>query len=132
MNLNKNHPYATPSVIIELSFKKNLDFDSVKRWIENKRTRTKDSNVKKGTKNNRSNQYFTFEDKVILKNFYALKSNHPGPEDLELLKTLIKKDEKKIRNWFNLDIDSKKKILKCRINVSLKHFLSNVFINFIK
>lgn len=109
--VNKNHPYVTQSVIIELSLKTNLDFDSVKRWIENKRTRTKDLSVVKGTKNNRANQYFTCEDNAILKNFYKFKSNHPGPKDLELLKTLIEKDEKKIRNWFNLERFRQKKLV---------------------
>lgn len=98
---NKNHPYAASSVINQLCLMTSLDFQTVKRWIENKRTRSKDSSSIKGSKKQRINEYFTQNDREILSNFFKTISEHPGPRDIDLLNQFIQKDSKKIRNWFN-------------------------------
>ena len=94
---NISYPYATSSDIIELSSSTKLDEQKIKNWLQNKRNRTKNADI-----NNRIPvKCFSLEDKKILTNYFQKNTEHPGPEDLTYLKNMIKKDEKKIRQWFN-------------------------------
>ena len=93
--LHKNYPYATKSELINLSLITNYDIKKVKRWLENKRRKSKEVFLL------RPGKLFNDEDKQIMQNFFKNKSDHPGPDDLDFLENIIQKDKKQIRNWFN-------------------------------
>ena len=92
---NKHNPYPTNNEVTILALKTNLNAKKVKKWIENKRTRShfKTNNI------NQSN--FNSDDKIILRKYFNTKTKHPGPEELAILEWAINKDKKKIRAWFN-------------------------------
>ena len=91
-NLNKRNPYVTPSDLLDISQKTKLVKKTILSWIANKR------NGKRKTET--SKRYFTLEDEIILRDFFKCK-NHPGPNDLADLAKLTRKEEKRIRQWFN-------------------------------
>ena len=101
---NKSYPYATSSDLINLSLITKLNVIKVKRWIENKRRKTKEAVA------NIPAKLFNEDDKKILLNFFQTKSDHPGPQDLEFLENVIQKDRKKIRNWFNYERSKSKSL----------------------
>ena len=74
-----------------------MEENKIKKWIENKRTRTKSNSNGKDF----SITYLSKNDKIILRNFYNTKTKHPGPEDLIILENVIHKEKTKIRAWFN-------------------------------
>ena len=83
---------STANEIDQLSSITKLEREKIKRWLENKR-RSK----KIPTRRN----HLTSEEKFILQNYFETTTDHPGPQDLNYLKGVINKDEKKIRAWFN-------------------------------
>jgi hypothetical protein len=93
---HKSHPYETDLDLLELSCKTGLKEDTIQKWIRNQRSRSKSCLID-GKKPSKS---FTNEQKTVLNNFFINKSKHPGPDELEKLETIIKKDRKKIRQWF--------------------------------
>lgn len=93
----KLHPYASNTDIQVLALKTKVEENKIKKWIENKRTRSKLN----ASANDTSITYFSKNDKIILRNFYNSKTKHPGPEDLIILENVIQKEKTKIRAWFN-------------------------------
>lgn len=93
----KLHPYASNTDIQVLALKTKVEEIKIKKWIENKRTRSK----LKASANDTSITYLSKNDKIILRNFYNSKTKHPGPEDLIILENVIQKEKTKIRAWFN-------------------------------
>jgi hypothetical protein len=93
----KLHPYASNTDIQVLALKTKVEENKIKKWIENKRTRSK----LKASANDTSITYLSKNDKIILRNFYNSKTKHPGPEDLIILENVIQKEKTKIRSWFN-------------------------------
>jgi hypothetical protein len=93
----KLHPYASNTDIQVLALKTKVEEIKIKKWIENKRTRSK----LKASANDTSITYLSKNDKIILRNFYNSKTKHPGPEDLIILENVIQKEKTKIRSWFN-------------------------------
>ena len=93
----KLHPYASNTDIQVLALKTKVEENKIKKWIENKRTRTKSNSNGKDF----SITYLSKNDKIILRNFYNTKTKHPGPEDLIILENVIHKEKTKIRAWFN-------------------------------
>jgi hypothetical protein len=93
----KLHPYASNTDIQVLALKTKVEENKIKKWIENKRTRSK----LKASANDTSITYLSKNDKIILRNFYNSKTKHPGPEDLIILENVIQKEKTKIRAWFN-------------------------------
>ena len=90
----KSHPYATKTDLRILKLKTFINKQKTRKWIENKRAHSIQASF--------SHQRFIFskEEKIILEDFFNLKTNHPGPEDLSYLAIIIQKDLKKIRSWF--------------------------------
>ena len=116
---NRSHPYANHSEFAQLALQTNLSELKIKRWLENKRAK---QNMNCGVKHAKC---FNEEEKSILKKFYDTKQKHPGPEDLSILENIIKKDQKKIRAWFNNQRYKERKnfqklIIIFEINVLLK------------
>jgi RNase adaptor protein for sRNA GlmZ degradation len=93
----KLHPYASNTDIQVLALKTKVEENKIKKWIENKRTRSKLN----ASANDTSITYLSKNDKIILRNFYNSKTKHPGPEDLIILENVIQKEKTKIRAWFN-------------------------------
>ena len=93
----KLHPYASNTDIQVLALKTKVEEIKIKKWIENKRTRSKLN----ASANDTSITYLSKNDKIILRNFYNSKTKHPGPEDLIILENVIQKEKTKIRAWFN-------------------------------
>jgi hypothetical protein len=87
---NITHPYASKNEIKELVLLTGLEENRIKRWLDNKRIKSK---IK-------PRKLFTAEDTSILMKFFEKQTDHPGPADLTLLANLIQKDSKKIQSWF--------------------------------
>ena len=92
---NKSHPYATKTDLRILELKTFINKQKIKKWIENKRAHSIQTTL------SHQRLIFSKEEKIILEDFFNLKTNYPGPEDLSYLAIIIQKDIKKIRSWFN-------------------------------
>ena len=93
---NSTNSYANSIEIVQLSLKTDLPESRIKKWLHNKRSRSKTVLIN-GTK---PNKCFTKQDKLLLKTFYDTKTTKPGPNDLSMLAECIQKKENRIKRWF--------------------------------
>ena len=95
--VRRKYSTSLPSVsqLIDISEKTQLQLSQIQNWFKNKRRK-----MKKNGQVSLNSDSFTNEDKIVLIEFFKNKTDHPGPDNLSTLSVSLKKDMKKIRQWF--------------------------------
>jgi hypothetical protein len=91
-----DNPYATKKDLFELQRMTQLDFKTIKRWLDNRRNRTKD---KRCSVINKSK--FSFDEKNYLMTFFIKTNGYPVQEDFRLMTQTLQRTNTQIKTWFN-------------------------------
>ncbi len=90
---NKEDPYQTRIMKNKLARETNLTYEKVSIWFKKRR-------LKHTTTTKRSFNRLSFEQKILLNDYFTNCHMNPSKINIEILKKTTKLDEKKIRNWF--------------------------------
>ena len=91
-----DNPYATKKDLFELQRITKLDFKTIKRWLDNRRNRTKDTRLSFINKSK-----FSYDEKCYLMTFFIKTNGYPVQEDFSLMAHTLQRTNTQIKTWFN-------------------------------